>query len=229
MPAAAVAAVATAGAGVYAANKSAKATQAAGDAQSAAAIAGIKENRRQFDLVQKLLEPFVNAGSSSIVAQQDLIGLNGTQKQQQAINALQNSPEMNSIMQQGENAILQNASATGGLRGGNVQAALGQFRPAVLAQLINDQYNRLGGLTSVGQNAAAGVGNAGMQTGSNVAALLQQQGSALAGSALGRGAAAASLANVVPSAIGVFQGLGGFGQPAGASTLSGTPSINNFG
>jgi hypothetical protein len=62
----------------------------------------------------------------------------------------------------------QTPRATGGLRGGNVQAALGQFQPQLLAQLIDQQYSRLGGLTSIGQNAAAGVGNAGMSTGNSI-------------------------------------------------------------
>ena len=57
------------------------------------------------------------------------------------------------MVQQGQDAILQNASAIGGLRGGNTQAALAQFRPALLSQLIAEQYNRLGGLSSLGQNA----------------------------------------------------------------------------
>jgi hypothetical protein len=93
------------------------------------------------------------------------------------------------LTRQGEEAILQQASATGGLRGGNTQGALAQFRPQVLSSLINQQYGRLGGLTSMGQNAAVGVGNAGMQTGQNISGLYGQQGAAAAGSALAQGQA----------------------------------------
>jgi hypothetical protein len=123
-----------------------------------------------------------------------------------------------SMLQQGENSILQNASATGGLRGGNTQAALAQFSPALLSQMINDQYSRLGGLTALGQNAAAGVGNAGMQTGSNISALLQQQGAAQAGNALGQGQAVAGIANGFASGAGAYAGMRGFGQTAAAGT-----------
>jgi hypothetical protein len=91
---------------------------------------------------------------------------------------------------------LQNAAATGGLRGGNVQGALAQFRPQVLSSLIEQQYNRLGGLATAGQNAAVGVGNAGMQTGQNVSNLLAEQGSARAGGTL---AAAQTWGNVIGS------------------------------
>ena len=47
-----------------------------------------------------------------------------------------------------------NAAATGGLRGGNTQRALAQFRPALLSQLINQRYEQLGGLSGQGLQAA---------------------------------------------------------------------------
>ncbi len=56
----------------------------------------------------------------------------GMEAQQGAISGLEGSPIFQALARQGEDAILQNASATGGLRGGNVQGALGQFRPAAL-------------------------------------------------------------------------------------------------
>lgn len=195
--------------GVYSANKQGKAADKAAKGQAAAADAGIEEQRRQFDAIQKLLEPYTQAGTGALAAQQNLIGLGGADAQKAAIDALQNSPQFAALTQQGENAILQNASATGGLRGGNTQSALAQFRPAALAQMIEQQYGRLGGLTSIGQNAAAGVGNAGLQTGANIAQLLQQQGAALAGGALAQGRAQAGYANAISGALGIYTGMGG--------------------
>lgn len=180
----------------------------ASQAQQQAAQGGIDEQRRQFDAVQKLLQPYVQAGQSSLTGQQDLLGLGTPGAQQQAIQSLQGSPQFQALQQQGENAILQNASATGGLRGGNVQAALAQFRPALLSGLIDQQYSRLGGLTALGQNAAVGVGNTGMQTGANVANLLGQQGAARAGGILGQ----QGLSNGITQAFGAVQGAGGFGK-----------------
>ncbi len=174
------------------ANKQAKAADKASGLQYEAAMAGVDESRRQFDALQNLLKPFVNAGTSSLGQQMALLGLNGAGAQGNAIGALKASPAFTSALQTGENRILQNASATGGLRGGNTQAALAQFAPALLSQTINDQFSRLGGLTSLGQNAAAGVGNAGIATGSNIANLLQQGGAAQAGGVLAKGNAQAS-------------------------------------
>lgn len=195
-----------------------KAVGQASQVQQQSAQAGIDEQRRQFDAIQKLLQPYAEAGTGALKQQQALLGMGTPGSQQQAISALQSSPQFQALQQQGENAILQNASATGGLRGGNVQGALAQFRPALLSGLIEQQYNRLGGLTSIGQNAAAGVGNAGMFTGANVANLLGRQGQAQAGGILGQQGA---LTGGINQAFGAVQGAGGFGQLFGGGGGSG--------
>lgn len=206
---------------------SSRAQRSAGNAAAAATREGndaaIAEQQRQFDAVRKLLEPYVSAGTSALGAQQSLIGLGGTQAQADAIQALQMSPQFTSALKLGEDRILANASATGGLRGGNTQAALGQFAPALLSSMINDQYTRLGGLTSLGQNAAAGVGNAGMATGGNVAQLLQNTGLANAGAALASGRADATMGNGITSAIGQLVGSGALRGLGGSSSPFGGP------
>jgi len=195
--------------GVVSADAQRSAANKAADAQQAAAEAGIDQNTQQFAAIQKLLSPYVQAGNSSLSAQQNLLGLNGANAQQQAVAALQSSPAFQAQLKQGETSILQNASATGGLRGGNTQAALAQYSPLLLAQTINDQYTKLGGMTSIGQNAAAMTGNAGMQSAGNVTNLLQQQGAAQAGAYLAQGKATSSAVNGVTQAIGTYYGNGG--------------------
>ena len=184
-----------------------KSANAAANAQVAASEMGVEEQRRQFDAVQKLLKPYADAGLSGLSGQQDLLGINGTAAQQAAINNINNSSEMQTYLQQGENAILQNAAATGGLRGGNTQAALAQFRPQLLNQLINQRYQNLAGMTALGQNAAAGTGNAGMQTASNISNLYQQTGAAQAGAALAQGQANANMWGGLTGAIGQVAGM----------------------
>jgi hypothetical protein len=216
MPAAA--AVAVVAGSIYAAKKSANAAEDASNQQAASAQAGIAEQQRQFDAVRELLSPYVSQGTTALTAQGDLAGLNGVGAQKAAIDALQASPQFTALQQQGENRILANASATGGLRGGNTQAALAQFSPALLNQVINDQYGRLGGMVSIGQNAAAGVGNAGMQTGSGISNLLQQQGAALAGGALAGGRAQSGYVNAFANGLGAYGALGGFARGGGGYT-----------
>lgn len=193
-------------ASAYSSNKATKAAKSAAQAQTDAANRGIEEQRSQFDKMQELLSPYVSAGQPALRGQQDILGLGGQAAQQQAISGIQNSPMFGAMAQQGENAILQNASATGGLRGGNVQGALAQFRPALLNSLIDQQYQRLGGLATMGQNSAAGVGVAGMQTGNQISGLYQQQGSAQAGADLAQGRAAGQTAGAISGGFGQFAG-----------------------
>lgn len=179
--------------GKTAAEIQAKSAQDAAAVEAAAADAGIAETRRQFDAMQTILSPYVQAGNKSLTQQQDLMGANGPEAQAAAIAAINSSPEMLAMTQQGEDAILQQGSATGGLRGGNVQGALAQFRPQALSSLINQQYSRLGGITQMGQASAAGVGAAGMQAGQSIAGLYGQQGAATAGGILGAGQAESTI------------------------------------
>jgi len=185
-------------------------------AQTASAQAGIEEQRRQFEAVRELLAPFVTGGTTAFGQQMALTGAAGADAQRAAIQAIEQGPEFAALAQQGESAILQNAAATGGLRGGNVQGALAQFRPQILSGLIEQKYSRLGGLASAGQNAAAGVGTAGMQTGQNISSLLAQQGAARAGSALASGQAFGDLLGSAGMAIGRGMAFEGF-TPKGAT------------
>lgn len=206
---AAAAGAAIVGTSLVSANAQKKAAQGAANSQAASAQQGIDAQERRLQETIEMLSPFREGGLNALNAQQDLIGLNGNGAQSSAIQALQSSPQFTAALQQGQNSILQNASATGGLRGGNTQAALAQFSPQLLAQTINDQYARLGGLATMGQNAAAQTGTFGQATANNVSGLFQQQGAAFAGSALARGQATAGVANGISNAVGMYFGGGG--------------------
>lgn len=188
--------------GVLASNAQSDAAETAAGAQTASSDASIAEQRRQFEAIQKLLSPYAAAGESAIGGQQGLLGLAGPDAQRQAIAGIESSPQFQSMMQQGENAILQNASATGGLRGGNVQATLAQFRPQLLSQLIESQFNKLGTISGLGQASAAGQAAAAQQTGANIGNALTQQGQAAAGAALAQGQAQAQMWGNIGGAVG---------------------------
>jgi len=248
------------GAAIGGAIEGSQASSSASQAQVGAAQGGIDEQRRQFDAIQQLLAPYVQAGGQALGGyspyqqagagalptlqqfaqsgapaleqQQALIGLRGPEAQRQAIAGIEGGQQFQAMSRQGENALLQNASATGGLRGGNLQGALAQFRPQLLNELINQQYGRLGGLAAqggtvaqnlassglsatgelarIGQASAAGVGTAGQQTGANIANLLGQQGAARAGGIMGQQQAFGG----VPAAF-------GFGQTSGTNPFAG--------
>lgn len=182
---------------IAAAGISAYSSYKAAETQADAAQAGIDVTTDSFDKMQALLKPYVEAGTGALTAQQNLIGLGEPGAQESAIRGISEGPEMAALTAQGEQGILRNAGLTGGLRGGNTQAALAQFRPQLLSSLINQQYQRLGGLTQIGQASAAGTGAAGMQSGANIADLLAQMGQAQAGGQIGMGQAAAQPFNAM--------------------------------
>ena len=116
---------------------------------AATQVTGLEES-------QALVQPWVAAGETALQQQQALAGLLGPEAQQAAIAQLEASPQFQAMAAQGERAILQNAAATGGLRGGNVQAMLAQYRPQLLGQIIDQQYARLAGMAGTGLGAAGG-------------------------------------------------------------------------
>ena len=198
--------------GITGAKQSARAAERAAGTQARMVEQGIDEQRAQFDKLVELLSPYREAGIPALQQQQALAGTLGADAQRAAIAQIEQSPITQALMRQGEDALLQNASATGGLRGGNTQAALGMFRPNVLNQMIEQQYGRLGGLAQMGQASATGQATQGMQVGANVANLLGNQGAALAGGQLARG-------NVARQAFGDAMAIGS----AAASAMTGMP------
>ena len=223
------------------------ASQAAG-AQTQAAESGIEEQRRQFEAVQEILKPYVTAGTTALGGlqpyaaagapaleqQQAIAGLLGPEAQQAAIAAIEGGAGFQAQVRQGEEALLQRASATGGLRGGNIQAALAQFRPQMLQQEIATQYGRLGGLTSLGQTttqnlaqigqaSAAGTATAGLRTGADIAGLMGQQGAARAGAELAQGQAFANVLNLPAQFLGAQ-----YGATAGKTGTAMTPGLGNI-
>lgn len=222
-------AVGGAGASLAGSAVQANAASKASDAQTVAAREGIAaqeraaendiaERKRQFDSIKELLQPFVEGGSTAMTSAMNLIGVNGNNAQSAAISGIENSAEFSAITQQGEEAILANASATGGLRGGNTQAALSQYRPQVLSGLIDKQYSRLSGLSQMGQAAAAGQATAGQNLANGVGAAYQGLGAATQSGLAQIGAAQAGGSLAQGQA---FQnGLGGVARAAGQYATS---------
>lgn len=140
----------------------------AAQAQTDAANLGIEEQRRQFDAMQANMNPYMDAGKQALASQMDLSGANGPEAQAAARAAINSSEGFQYNVDQGEKGILQNASATGGVRGGNTQGVLAQYRPAMLNQAVDQQYAQYGGLSGMGLSAASGVSQAGMGMAGNI-------------------------------------------------------------
>jgi len=189
-----------------------KAARKAGDLQAQAAFAGIDEQRRQFDVTQQNLQPFQEAGVSALAQQQALLGLSGAEAQQQAFNQFTESPGQRFLRERQEKALLRNASAIGGLGGGNVRTALQEQAAGIAQQDFQNQFGRLGQLAGQGQSAVTNIGQFGAQTAGNIANLGQTAAEARASGLLGAAQANTQFTNQLLQ-------LGG--QAAGAAMSGG--------
>lgn len=195
-----------------------KATQAQVDAMNRA----IAEQTRQFDLTRADFQPFRDIGYKGLAGLGDLVGTNGDEAQGTAIDALKASPFYQRMFANGEEALLANASATGGIRGGNTQRGLADFGADTLLTAINEKLGQLGGLAGMGMGATESVANFGQNKANAVSALLKGQGDARASGALGIGgvnsrmwSSAGSFLDSVASAIFGAGGGGGLGAILG--------------
>lgn len=149
------------------------------------------------------LQSYADQGASSSQLQAALSGALGPEAQAEAYANFQSSPGQDYLRQQAEKSLLRNASAIGGLGGGNVRSALQEQAIGMAAQDFDNSFNHLTGITDRGFNAAqllsgidAGVGDrladleteragtvAGMQygTGGNLANYRTRAGEGIAG------------------------------------------------
>ena len=231
------------GAGLLGSAVQSRAAQKAGKAQAQASEAGIEEQRRQFDVAMEMLKPYREAGLSAMEGLQPFIGggqqayqqqlalagLLGPEAEAAAIQRVQSRPGFMEEVRAGEEALLQQAAATGGLRGGNIQRALAEYRPEMLRRSIEQEYGRFGGLSSAGlgtlgdifsagQASAAGSAGQAQRLGESVAGLMGEAGAARAGAALGKGRAVQGVLNLPMQVLGMQYGSGG---PVGFGNLFG--------
>lgn len=157
--------------GLIGGNKSSKAADRAARLQYDAAMQGIEETARQFDLTRGDFASEQALGESGIAGYRALGGLDGADAQDQAIAALRESPFYQSLYRNGEEALLANASATGGLRGGNTQRALYELGEDTLSRAIERQLGIFGNAINVGTGSDVAIG----QFGANAVAQQNQQ------------------------------------------------------
>lgn len=227
---------------ILGAKSNAKAVKGAAAAQQAAITAAQQGFQKTYGEAQAGYSPYITAGTSALGQQSNLLGLNGNDAQGAGISALEASPLFASLNRNGQEAILQNASATGGVRGGNVQRGLADFSADTLAGLIQQQIGNLGGLSSQGLAATSNLAGLGADNARSMAGLFGASGDVSASSILGQqniqNDLQKQLTQQIQSAIGaaaggggggglssIFAGLmGGGGGGGNASTIQMNPS-----
>lgn len=212
-----------------------RAAQRASDAQVRQAELGISETRRAEGQAREDLSPYTQAGMESIAilspyyqaglgavgglqdiaagtsqgyqGMRDIAGMNSPEAQQAEMNRIAQSPYFLEQVRQGELGMLQNASATGGLRGGNLQAALAQFRPQMMNDAIERQYGKYAQLAGMGGNIAQYLSGSGMNIGTQIFGA-------------GQASAAGVGAQAMQSAGQISDLMGGIGQAQAGAALA---------
>lgn len=183
-----------------------KASKRAVGAQTEASDAAIAQQESSFNRLQTSLKPYTEGGGQAFAGLLDMMGASGPEAEQAQIAQIEGSPEFKALIRQGEQGILQSASATGDLRGGNVKDALSKYRPQVLSGLINERFNRFLQGSQFGQSSAAGVGTGALQTGQGISKTLINRGEAIGQGAIARGNQTAGLISAGGQALGQYFG-----------------------
>lgn len=150
----------------------------AADASSDASMAAAIEGRRQFNVTQKNMAPFLSAGHRAVNEQQKFLGLYGREPQKRAFRRFWKSPGQEFMETRAQRNLIRNSAAIGGLGGGNVRTALVNQGAGFAAQQYQQHLNNLGGLSGAGNTTATNLGGLSNQNNNNTANLLQNAGDA---------------------------------------------------
>ncbi len=135
-------------------------------------MAAIEEQRRQFDIMQNNLAPWMNTGKWALDKQQAF--LNGD------VTGFENSPDYLWANQQGMNTLDQSAAARGGLFGGGHSKDLIKFGQGNAQQYSNSYWDKISGLSGTGNSTATNLGNAGMNMANQIGSQYNNIGNARA-------------------------------------------------
>lgn len=153
----------------------------------------------------EILEDYTSAGGAASDLQAALSGALGPAAQARAMQNFQNSPFLDQVRQNAERAILQNASATGGIGSGNTLDQLYQNAAGLFLNDFNNRFAQLGSLADRGYGAASTEAGIGANLGSleaNLMTDLISRASAIPLQAAGTNAGIASQMANIPLNLG---------------------------
>lgn len=145
--------------GAYGAQQQADAARRAAEMQGQAGNLSLAEMRRQFDISQNQLAPWLRAGTRALQEQQALMGLGGDT--QAAMAALQRSPGYQARLQQGSRALEGSTAARGGMGSGKAMTAAQGWGQDYASQEYGNRLNQLAGLSGTGQSTAGSLAGMG--------------------------------------------------------------------
>lgn len=203
MPVAAAVGIGTAVAGIYGANKSAKAAKSAANAQAQSGAESVAFQRESRDMARADLQPFRAFGQSNIGALQQLLTPQGQ------YDYLQSNPLFQAALDNANRSTMNIQAARGKLGSGDTLSALTRNTLTTAMPMIGQQQNALFNAVNLGQSSAAGQANTALTSGANIGNTLTDVGNARAAGVVG--AANARSAGISNAANTLGQGLALYG------------------
>jgi len=145
--------------GAYSADRQAQAAREAAAGQQGAANLSLAELKRQYDISQNNLAPWLRAGTRALTEQQALMGLGGDTAG--ALASLRSAPGYQFRLQQGQRGLEGGLAARGGMGSGKAMTAASGWNQDFASNEYANRLNQLAGLSSTGQSTATGLANLG--------------------------------------------------------------------
>lgn len=178
-------AVISGGAGLLSAGVGAYASGKAADKQAAAANNALDFQKKTFDTSQANFKPYLDIGKGATYTLGQLTGTGGNG--QQDYSSFFKDPSYTFAQQQGELGIERGANARGLNLSGGTLKDLSTFNSGLASQQYGNYFNRLMGLSQLGQASAAGSASNGTaasgQIGNSMQGVGQAQASGIVGGA----------------------------------------------
>lgn len=153
--------------GIFGGGAQKKASQKAMQAQTDALNRATDIGNQQFQQTRADYMPYTQAGTAAIGQYGNLIGANGADAQGLAVQGLKADPFFQQNLTDATTGLLQSASATGGVRGGNTAGAIGQLSPALLQGYYQNALSGYGNLAQLGLGATGSVASFGAANAQN--------------------------------------------------------------
>ncbi len=213
MPVAAVlaaTAVAGAGASIYSGNKAAS-------AQKKAAAQAAATQKQQYEQTRADLAPYREGGASALGQYRDLLGFGGQGAAQDAWKGYTESPYLPMLRDRTVNAVENSRAARGNLFGGGTLGEIGDRVGELYLGDANNYLSRIGGMTDMGQSAAAQTGQFGANAASGQAQSMLSAGNARANAAINTANSVNNVLGQLAGTYGAYKG-GAFGGGGSINT-----------
>lgn len=199
---------------------SAAAARRAAALQAQSAKKGVQIVKNSRDTSVGYLRPYSQTGVTANTTLSDALGLNGRDAQSSYYDNFQTDPGYLATRDAGISGIESNRASSGLLRSGGTLKALQDYGMRLMQGQYQDRLNKIAGLNTQGQNAAAQEGQFTTTAGNEMATLKANQGTALASGVVGA-------ANANTAGTQNMLNMAGYG--AGIAARGGNDLANYFG